>query len=348
MMQRKILVADDTPAVIDFVRQVLEPAGYRVLVATDGAACVERAKKHQVDLVLMDIMMPVVDGYEACKRLKADPATAAVPVIFLSAMAGGFDKQKAFESGAADYVTKPVDPLELEVRVKAQLALREQEARLESDARLLERRVAERTAELKEALESQAELLRELSHRVMNNFQLMLAMINQQVAAGDSGDEGMLKLAGRVEALSLVYELLNESKRLDGIDMDVYLAKVAGAVAAGRPACRARLEIDVARAVFPIDRAMPCGLLVHELVASAADYGLRGREGSIRVRLSEEAGGYSLEVSDSASDVAAPEREARENGLWIRFVEAMASQIDAKLERGTSGGYALAIPREKR
>ncbi len=119
-----VLAVDDTPENLDVVKGILVP-DYRVLVATNGAAALKIAGKKAPDIVLLDIMMPDMDGYEVCRRLKADPATAEIPVIFLTAKDQTEDEAVGFSLGAADYILKPVNPPILQARVATHVALKQ-------------------------------------------------------------------------------------------------------------------------------------------------------------------------------------------------------------------------------
>lgn len=119
----KILVVDDTPSNIQSLAATLKPAGYQVLVATNGQQALDVMAKVRPDLILLDIMMPVMDGYEACARMKANPAWREIPVIFLTAKTDTADLVKAFELGAVDYVSKPFNSHELLARVQTHLTM---------------------------------------------------------------------------------------------------------------------------------------------------------------------------------------------------------------------------------
>lgn len=109
----RILITDDDPVIIELLQVNLEFEGYDVLTAADGQEAVERAVQEQPDLVILDIMMPRMDGWTAREALMGDPRTARIPVIFLSARAQQADLRKGYESGVAAYVTKPFEPVEL-------------------------------------------------------------------------------------------------------------------------------------------------------------------------------------------------------------------------------------------
>jgi phosphoserine phosphatase RsbU/P len=123
MAKSRILVVDDTPANIKILADLLR-TDYLLSVATSGADALEIAgSKDRPDLVLLDIMMPEMDGYEVCRRLKADPKTQDVPVIFVTAMSEVDDETRGFSLGAVDYITKPIRPPIVQARVAAHLEL---------------------------------------------------------------------------------------------------------------------------------------------------------------------------------------------------------------------------------
>ena len=112
-MTHKILIADDDPIIIKLLQVNLEMEGYDVVTAQDGQDAVEKAGKEHPDLVMLDIMMPRMDGWAARQALLADPELQDIPVIFLSARAQQADLRKGYEAGVAEYITKPFDPVDL-------------------------------------------------------------------------------------------------------------------------------------------------------------------------------------------------------------------------------------------
>ena len=128
----KILVVDDLLENLRLLSTLLLEQGYEVRRAPDGAMALSNVPRFAPDLILLDIMMPEMDGYEVCTQLKANEQTRDIPVIFLSALDLTFDKVKAFEVGAADYINKPFHPAEVLARVKNQLRIRQQSIRLQA------------------------------------------------------------------------------------------------------------------------------------------------------------------------------------------------------------------------
>ena len=119
-----VLIVDDEPLNVDLLEQELGAAGYRTLSATSGEEGLAAAAKTQPDLILLDVMMSGIDGYETCRQLKNAEATRTIPVIFLTALTDTFEKVRAFRAGAVDYVTKPFETEELLARVGTHIALR--------------------------------------------------------------------------------------------------------------------------------------------------------------------------------------------------------------------------------
>ena len=149
-----ILVIDDDPNNMAIVADYLSERPYTILVAEDGESGLARAAYARPDLILLDVMMPGIDGFETCRRLHANEQTLDIPVIFMTALAETEHKVKGFEAGAVDYITKPFQREEVLARVGVHLRLRELTTRLQEAKGTLERRVEERTAELAQTIDA--------------------------------------------------------------------------------------------------------------------------------------------------------------------------------------------------
>jgi class 3 adenylate cyclase len=125
-----VLIVDDTPENITLLNGLLRER-YRTRIANNGERALKIAAESPPDLILLDIMMPGMDGYEVCRRLKADPRTRDIPVIFLTAKAEVEDEQRGFDSGAVDYITKPISPPIVLARVNTHLTLKAERERAE-------------------------------------------------------------------------------------------------------------------------------------------------------------------------------------------------------------------------
>ena len=120
-MKQKILVVDDEPDAVELAAFNLKAAGYEVTTASDGKEALKKAKALVPSLIILDLMLPEVDGLEVCKILRRDPATSAIPILMLTAKAAEIDRVLGLELGADDYVTKPFSPREMILRVKGLL-----------------------------------------------------------------------------------------------------------------------------------------------------------------------------------------------------------------------------------
>ena len=118
----KILLVDDEPTNLRVLKQILQQ-DYRLAYAKNGAEAISVAQKESPDLILMDVMMPVMTGFEACKALKAAPETQGIPIIFVTALSDEVDEAKGLEMGAVDYISKPISPAVVKARVKTHLSL---------------------------------------------------------------------------------------------------------------------------------------------------------------------------------------------------------------------------------
>lgn len=141
--RKRILIVDDARENVSIIRAILEEV-YDIFIATNGERAIQIVQSEKLDLVLLDIMMPGINGYEVCSMIKSDPAFTNLPVIFLTGSCGSEEEERGFSVGAVDYILKPINPTTLHARVKTHLSLADQAMHLES-------LVKARTSELSEA-----------------------------------------------------------------------------------------------------------------------------------------------------------------------------------------------------
>lgn len=183
--ESKILLVDDEPANLELLIDALEQQ-YQVIVAINGERALKLAlAEPQPDLILLDVVMPGMDGYEVCRRLKADPRTARIPVIFITARHTQEDEQQGLDLGAVDYITKPFSLPIVQTRVRTHLALYDQN-------RELERRVRERTEELMQSRLAAIQLLGravEFKDHHTGLHVIRMGHYSRIIAAAFTGDE---------------------------------------------------------------------------------------------------------------------------------------------------------------
>jgi putative two-component system response regulator len=155
----KILVVDDVKTNLDVLVQTLGKH-YQLAVAMDGKKALDYAFNNFPDLILLDVMMPEVDGFEVCRKLKKNPITREIPVIFITAVNTSDEKTNGFKIGAVDYITKPFDPIEVKARVNTHLKLKLHQEEIKNHNIILEEKVKERTKEL---VETKIEILERLA-----------------------------------------------------------------------------------------------------------------------------------------------------------------------------------------
>ena len=139
-----IVIVDDKPTNLGVLFDFLSDSGFKVLVAQDGESAIEKVNYGHPDLILLDVMMPGIDGFETCRRLKANPSTHDIPVIFMTALSDTVDKVKGFSLGAVDYVTKPVQQEEVKARVTTHLTIRNLQKKLEEKNLQLQQEIKEK------------------------------------------------------------------------------------------------------------------------------------------------------------------------------------------------------------
>lgn len=166
--QFTVLIVDDDPDIVEVLAFFLELDGYQILKAYDGDEALQVVSERKPDLVLLDVHMPGVDGYAVCRHIKADLATAFIPVVIVTRMGGANNKMISVEAGADDYLNKPVNDVELRARVRSLLRMKGLHDTLEGQKDRLEEMVQDRTAQLEQALKKLRDLDR-LKSEIINN-----------------------------------------------------------------------------------------------------------------------------------------------------------------------------------
>ena len=208
--KQTILIVDDVETDVDTLVETLGD-DYEIAVALDGPTALQSMRPDPPDLILLDILMPGMDGYEVCRRIKADAATAAIPIIFLTALTEIQDKVTGFTLGAVDYITKPFDIQEVKARVTTHLALKAAMERLARQNQLL----AE-AARLREDVE------RIIHHDLKSPLGVILSLPQLVAAGGNLTPEQLASLEDIEQAGYKMLNIVNLSLGLLKMEQDVY------------------------------------------------------------------------------------------------------------------------------
>ncbi len=209
--QRNILVVDDNPNNLRLLSQILVEQNYKVRAVLSGARALAAVQSTHPEIILLDIMMPEMDGYEVCARLQSDPLTADIPIIFISALGETEDKIRAFEAGGVDYVTKPFQADEVLARLETHLALRDLRKELQIANAQLEEQVM-RLNGLNAQLQAQNNELDAFAHTVAHDIKNPLNLV--------MGHAELLLHAGEklsTSGLQSVRAIVTAGKKIDNI-----------------------------------------------------------------------------------------------------------------------------------
>ncbi|MFA5191704.1 MAG: hybrid sensor histidine kinase/response regulator [Verrucomicrobiia bacterium] len=364
-----ILVVDDTPENLQLLNGMLKSHGYKARPVPSGEMALRAAKSDPPDIILLDINMPEMNGYEVCRHLKSDPALAAIPVIFISALNETMDKVKAFGLGGVDYVTKPFQFEEIHARVETHLKLRQLQKELERQNR-----------QLKESYDRLRELetLRDnLVHLVVHDLRSPLALmagyvdlIKVKIAAKLNASEvGYIDVIGKHTAklLDMVTTLLDVS-RMEAGEMPLNrqacdLAAVAREVTDSHSVLVGRRQLSIESQSGPLSVHADKDILqriIGNLIGNAIKFTPDG--GQIRLTISRKDSMARVAVTDTGPGVPAEyharifekfgqvDKEARRHstGLGLTFcklaVEAHGGSIGIESEVGKGSTFWFALP----
>ena len=191
-----VLIVDDNIINLKVAIQYLKSHSLEIITARNGESCLERAAYAQPDLILLDVQMPGIDGFETCRRLKANEITQEIPVIFMTALSDVADKVRGFEAGGVDYVTKPIEVEEVWARINTHLTIRQ-----------LQQEMAERIAELNAFAHTVAHDLKNPLTRIVGGLDLLRSYA-QTALDPDSQDILQISLSGAQQMVQIIDELL--------------------------------------------------------------------------------------------------------------------------------------------
>lgn len=354
-----ILVVDDDPYMFNVLADFLREAGYKILLATQAKTVFETINKNLPDIILLDINLPGITGFEIAARLKKNEKTRSIPVIFMSVRTDSKDKVRAFDIGAVDYITKPINLEEAAARINTHLTLRSLQKSLEEKNIRLSREINERKKveealrkseeKIKASLKEKEVLLKEIHHRVKNNLQIINSLLNLQ--SREIKDERSLdifeKCKNRIDSIALVHEKLYQSEDLANVNFGEYVktltARLFDAYSSRLP--DVSLAIDAADLYLQVNRAIPCALIINELVMNSIKHGFpAGRAGEIAVNLNiSNSGKVLLIVADNGVGLPGDFNIDKPATLGMQIINALVGQLHGSLSVDKSKGTKFTI-----
>ena len=256
-----VLIADDEPTARLLLRKAMQKENFRVIEACDGQKCLDLCRQYRPDIVLMDAMMPEMDGFSCCEALQALPEHNAPPVLMITSLDDRDSIERIFTVGAADYISKPIHWALLQQRVR----------RLQD---ILKRRQAE--AHIKASLKEKEALLKEVHHRVKNNLQIISSLLNlQSRSIQDTQVLDIFKESqNRVRLMALIHEKLYQSHDLSKISLKDYIESLSNNLLRSYEVNQSsvQLTIEADDIALEADAAVSCGLIINELVSNSLKY----------------------------------------------------------------------------
>jgi two-component sensor histidine kinase len=340
-----ILVVEDDKGQLFLLKNILEEENYVVLTAESSKKALLLLKKKNVDLILLDIIMPAMDGFELCRLLKSQKEFKDIPIIFLTGKSEIDSVIKGFELGAADYISKPFNELELIARVRTHLALKDRSEALQIVNKVLEKKVADRTealnksvGKLKIYLKEKDILFQELHHRVNNIIQLISSMLNLQIyfIKDKNSHELFINSLNRVKALALIHQKLYLSKDMNNINFSEFFRSLISILYSTYKIDpnRIKLNFDFKEVKLNINIAIPLGLILNELLSNSLKYAFpHNREGIIDIKLrSKDKKKYILEFIDDGVGLSEEIDLGNVKTLGLQLISSLVNQLHGKIE----------------
>jgi two-component system, sensor histidine kinase and response regulator len=336
MPGKKILVVDDIPENIKIISYMLKNKGFTIIIAQSGYEALEKLKSNVIDLVLLDVSMPGMDGYEVCERIKEDQKTADIPVIFVTARDNPDDIVKGFEKGAVDYLTRPVNSAELQARVAIHLELKSSRDIIEQQNR-----------ELRELNASKDKFLSILAHDLKNPIAGIITISQLVVKMYDSLEDSERRsyveeiYSSTKRVLHILEDLLqwsrSQSGHLDYHPEQIQLYNITFEVTATIERSAAEKSISIINEVDEgagayADRHM-ISAVIRNLLSNAVKFTPQG--GTVTLRAGEQGNRALYSIIDTGVGIA------RENMEKLFKIDGGLSTPGTNNEKGTGLGLIL-------
>jgi len=322
-----VLVVDDDEPSRYSSRRVMQQAGYKTLEAATGEETLEIAARERPDLIVLDVRLPDISGWEVCKRLRADPATSVIPIVHLSSTyVDALSIAAGLEGGADAYITQPIDSMVLVATVRALLRAR----RAEEERERLRAEIESQQERLLEAERARTELARtlnrEIGHRVKNNLAMTAGLLHMQIA-GEPDPHVVNVLQDTIARLFMFAEAYSQIEMTSGDDVELLdaLRRVAGSIHGVFRKENVAVSVDGDEVIYPGMIVTNLCVMANELMTNAIKHGGPGPDGQLRIRarLALSAGRLQFTVWNSGNPIAADLDLNRQRRMGISLVQSL-------------------------
>jgi two-component system sensor histidine kinase/response regulator len=368
----EVLVVDDTPANLQLLSGMLRERGYRVRSVPNGRLALGAIGSQPPDIILLDVNMPDLDGYQVCRRLKQDERLRNIPVLFISGLSEPLDKIEAFEAGGVDYVTKPFEIEEVKARIDTHLRLRRMQLELEQKNRTIEQSYAK----LREMEQLRDALTQMIAHDMRSPLTGILGALQflKDDLAGVLPNQSLADLERGMESVHNLVRMINDLldvSRLEAGELPVQrsacdLRELARRAIAFLGAHARTRTIDIS-GLDGVSEVACDGELLGRVLVNLLDNALKflPAGGVVRVRSTQEGGATRIEVSDTGPGIPKdahcriferfgqvaqePKARAHSSGLGLTFcrmaIEAHGGAIGVISEPGQGATFWFTLPR---
>ncbi|MBI5249578.1 MAG: response regulator [Desulfomonile tiedjei] len=328
--QKRILVVDDDRQNVELLKNMLESLGHVAEVAYSGIEAIGKLDQN-IDLVLLDVMMPVSDGFEIAGRIRSNPEFGDLPIIMVTILDSKQDRLRAVESGANDFISKPIDMLELRVRVTSLLKMKNAQDRIKSSLR--EKEI----------------LLREIHHRVKNNLAIVSSLLSLQSRyTTDEFHRGMFKDAqNRIRSMALAHEKLYLADNLAALKMNEYIDGLVDHLLVsfktlGKPI---RLVKNLEEVYLGLETVVPVGIILTELLSNCFKHAFPDdRRGEIAITLlAKPENTFELIVADNGVGIRKNIDLSNPDSFGLNLVKTFAQQIGGKIDVNSIQGTKFSL-----
>lgn len=375
---KKILIVDDMRENIYLLVTLLKGNGYEVVSAENGVEALEKLKKENIDMIISDILMPKMDGFQLCRECKSDEILRKIPFIFYTATyTDKKDEEFALGLGADKFLIKPLAPDEFIKRLNSfieeykyatyeapKIPIKEEGVYLvEYNERLivkLEKKMLDLEIEVEKSKQAEERavtslrekeiLLREIYHRTKNNMQVICALIDLQ--SEYSKDEQVLKLFKatevRIKAMALAHEKLYQSKNLSRINLKSYIEDLSERTFKAYQMDREKISLKIIAddVSLSIDQAVPFGLVINEIISNSLKHAFPDNsEGEVKIKLcSTDNGEIELRVADNGIGMPKDFDISNTNTLGLQIITNLVrNQLKGKVDVGPENGVEYLI-----